>query len=40
MILIFNVSWIKPIRVEDFERDREIIIKNIITKEHNQLAGS
>jgi len=35
-----HVSWIKPIRVEDFERDREIIIKNIITKEHNQLAGS
>jgi len=35
-----NVSWITPIRVEDFERDREIIIRNIITKEQNQLAGS
>jgi predicted nucleotidyltransferase component of viral defense system len=33
-----KVSWITPIRVEDFERDRETIVKNIITKEYNQLA--
>lgn len=32
-----KVLWISPIQIAYFERDREIIIKNIITKESNQL---
>jgi len=32
-----RVSWIMPVRVEDFERDRDIITNDIITKADNQL---
>lgn len=33
-----KVRWISPIRIEKFERDREIIVQNIITKEDNQIS--
>ncbi len=32
-----TVLWIRPFHVAEFERDRQLIIKNIITKESNQL---
>jgi len=32
-----RIRWIKLVRLEDFEHDREIIIKNIIAKECNEL---
>lgn len=34
---LHKVQWKNPIQVTQFERDRAIIIKNIITKESNQL---
>jgi hypothetical protein len=33
-----KVKWAAPVRIEDFERDREIMIKNITTRDVNQLA--
>lgn len=33
-----KVRWINPIQIEQFERDREIIVQNIITKEDNQIS--
>jgi predicted nucleotidyltransferase component of viral defense system len=32
-----KVKWIKPVRLEDFPVDREIIIEDIITKSRNRL---
>ena len=32
-----KVRWIKPIRVEHFERDRDIMVQNIVTKDDNHL---
>jgi predicted nucleotidyltransferase component of viral defense system len=32
-----KVHWINPINVEHFERDRDIMVQNIVTKEDNQL---
>lgn len=32
-----KVRWITPIQVEHFEKDRDIMVQNIITKEGNQL---
>ncbi len=32
-----KVRWITPIQVEHFERDRDILVQNIVTKQDNQL---
>ncbi len=32
-----KVRWTTPIQVEDFERDRDIMVRDIITKETNRL---
>lgn len=33
-----KVKWVEPVSIEDFEHDREIMIKNITTKDVNELA--
>jgi hypothetical protein len=35
-----RVNWIKPVKIEDFEKDREMIIEDIITKSENKLFQS
>jgi hypothetical protein len=32
-----QIRWIKPIKIEDFQKDREIILKDLITKSPNSL---
>jgi hypothetical protein len=32
-----DIKWIKPVNIEDFKRDCEIIVENIITKSENKL---
>ena len=35
-----TIKWIQPVNVEDFKRDSDIIIENIITKSENKLYGN
>jgi predicted nucleotidyltransferase component of viral defense system len=32
-----NIRWVNPVKIEDFERDREIILKDLLTKSPNSL---
>jgi hypothetical protein len=34
---LVDIKWIKPVNIEDFKRDCEIIVENIITKSENKL---
>lgn len=34
---LYQINWVNPIDIETFENDRQIIIKNIITKNENEL---
>jgi predicted nucleotidyltransferase component of viral defense system len=35
-----TIKWMQPVNVEDFKRDSQIIIENIITKSENKLFGN
>ena len=32
-----NIRWVNPVKIEDFEKDREIILKDLLTKSPNSL---
>ncbi|MCI0471849.1 MAG: nucleotidyl transferase AbiEii/AbiGii toxin family protein [Candidatus Aminicenantes bacterium] len=37
--MLHKIKWINPIDIEDFDKDRQVILADILTKSSNSLAG-
>jgi predicted nucleotidyltransferase component of viral defense system len=37
--MLHKIKWVNPINIEDFDKDRQIILAEILTKGSNSLAG-